>query len=113
MRVYPDRESILQRFRLGPAQEIIIAGNPDAPDVKRMLKLIHGTFLPNSIVLLHGPDKADSALYDTVPFIKNQTAIEGKATAYVCENYICKKPVSNISEFENIIAGTVAKFKGE
>jgi len=95
-------------FRLGPAQEIIIAGNADAPDVKRMLKLIHGTFLPNAVVLLHEPDKADSALYDTVPFIKNQTAIEGKATAYVCENYVCKKPVNNIGEFESLIAGTVA-----
>jgi len=100
-------------FRLGPTQEIIIAGNADAPDVKQMLKLIHGTFLPNAVVLLHEPDKADSALYNTVPFIKNQTAIEGKATAYVCENYVCKKPVNNVSEFENIIVGMAAKLKGK
>ena len=95
-------------FRLGPTQEIIIAGNSDAPDVKKMLKLIRGKFLPNAVVLLHEFDKADSALYNTVPFIKNQTAIEGKATAYVCENYVCKKPVNNIGEFENIIAGVAA-----
>ena len=100
-------------FRLGPAQEIIIAGNADAPDVKKMLKLIHGKFLPNAVVLLHEPDKADSTLYQTVPFIKNQTAIEGKATAYVCENYVCKKPINNIGEFENIIAGTPAKLIGK
>jgi len=95
-------------FRLGPGQEIIIAGNADAPDVKQMLKLIHDTFLPNAVVLLHESNKVNSALYNTVPFIKNQTAIEGKATAYVCENYVCKKPVNNIDEFENIIAGTAA-----
>lgn len=100
-------------FMLGPAQEIIIAGNADTPDVKRMLKLIRDNFLSNAVVLLHEPDKADSDLYNTVPFIKNQTAIEGKATAYLCENYVCKKPVNNISEFENIIAGTAAKLKGE
>jgi uncharacterized protein YyaL (SSP411 family) len=96
-------------FRLGPTQEIIIAGNADAPDVKQMLKLIHGKFLPNAVVLLHEPDKADSALYNTVPFIKNQIAIDGKATAYVCENYVCKKPVNNINEFENLIAEAAAK----
>jgi len=95
-------------FRLGPAQEIIIAGKADSPDVKKMLRLIRGKFLPNAVVLLHEPDKADSALYNTVPFIKNQTAIDGKATAYVCENYVCKKPVNNIGEFESLIAGTVA-----
>jgi uncharacterized protein YyaL (SSP411 family) len=100
-------------FRLGPTQEIIIAGNANAPDVKQMLKLIHGTFLPNAVVLLHEPDKADSDLYNTVPFIKNQTAIDGKATAYVCENYACKKPVNNVGEFEDIIAGTAAKLKGK
>jgi len=96
-------------FRLGPTQEIIIAGNSDASDVKQMLKLIHGKFLPNAVVLLHEPDKADSALYNTVPFIKNQTAIDGKATAYVCKNYVCKKPVNNINEFENLIAEAAAK----
>ena len=100
-------------FRLGTTQEIIIAGNADALDVKKMLKLIRGKFLPNAVVLLHEPDKADSALYNTVPFIKNQTAIKGKATAYVCENYVCKKPVNNMGEFENLIAGTTVILEGE
>ncbi len=95
-------------FQLGPTQEIIIAGKADSPDVKKMLKLIRGNFMPNAVVLVHEPDKADSALYDTVPFIKNQIAIEGKVTAYLCENYVCKKPVNNIGEFENLIAGVTA-----
>jgi uncharacterized protein YyaL (SSP411 family) len=95
-------------FMLGPAREIIIAGNADSPDIKQMLKLIRGEFMPNTVVLLHEPDKANSVLYKTVPFIKNQVAIEGKATAYVCENYACKKPVNNIDEFEKLIAGAPA-----
>jgi uncharacterized protein YyaL (SSP411 family) len=99
-------------FQLGPTQEIIIAGNADESDVKQMLKLIHGTFLPNAIVLLHEPDRADSALYDIVPFIKNQVAIEGKATAYVCENYVCKEPVINIAELKKLVAGKAVKSKG-
>ena len=91
-------------FRLGPTQEIIIAGKADMQDVKNMLKLIRGRFLPNSVMLLHEPHKENSALYNTVPFIKNQTAIDSKATAYLCENYVCKKPVNNIGEFENLIS---------
>jgi hypothetical protein len=90
-------------FQAGPTKEIIIAGNADSPDVKQMLKLIHSTFLPNAVVLLHEPDKADSALYNAVPFIKNQTAKEGKATVYVCENYTCNKPVNNTAELEKLI----------
>ena len=98
-------------FRLGPTQEIIIAGKANSPDVKQMLKLIHSTFSPDAVVLLHEPDNADSALYDIVPFINNQTAIDGKATTYVCEDYICKEPVHNIVEFEKLISGKFEKIK--
>lgn len=100
-------------FQLGPTQEIIIAGNLDQSDTKTMLRLIHSKFLPNTVVVLHEPDKADLILYDTVPFVKNQTTIGDNATAYVCENYICKEPVDNIRDFENLIAGMAEKLKTE
>jgi hypothetical protein len=96
-------------FSLGPGSEIIIAGDSDAADTKQMLKLIGGKFLPNSVVLLHDQDKADSSLYEVVPFLKNQTAIEGKATAYVCENYACKKPVNSVGELENLLDAIAEK----
>ena len=93
-------------FQLGPTREIIIAGDADRPDTKKMLQLIHEKYLPNVIVLLHEVNKDNSALYDIVPFVKNQTVIDGKATAYVCENYVCKNPVNDIDELENLVAGS-------
>ena len=96
-------------FSLGPGSEIIIAGNAEAADTRKMLKLVRSKFLPNVVVLLHDRDKADSLLYDIVPFIKNQTAIEGKATAYVCQNYACNKPVSSIGELEEMLETRVEK----
>jgi uncharacterized protein YyaL (SSP411 family) len=93
-------------FWLGPAREIVIAGDADAEDTRRMLELIRGKFLPNAVVLLHDGGRADPTLLEMVPFIKNQTAVEGKATAYVCENYACKKPVTDIREFEGLLAET-------
>ncbi|MBL7188756.1 MAG: thioredoxin domain-containing protein [Phycisphaerae bacterium] len=96
-------------FSLGPGSEIIIAGGSDAADTKQMLKLIGSKFLPNAVVLLHDHRKADSSLYEVVPFLKSQTAIEGKATAYVCENYACKKPVNSAGELENLLAAIAVK----
>ena len=96
-------------FRLGPGSEIIIAGGSGAADTKQMLKRIGSKFLPNAVVLLHDPDKANSSLYEVVPFLKNQTAIEGIATAYVCENYACKKPVNSIAELETLLAAIAEK----
>jgi uncharacterized protein YyaL (SSP411 family) len=96
-------------FRLGPGAEIIIAGSADAADTKQMLKLIHSRFLPNAVVLLHDQGKANSSLYEVVPFMKDQTAIGGKATAYVCENYACKKPVNSVGELEDLLTAITEK----
>jgi uncharacterized protein len=91
-------------FQLGPVREIVIAGDAEADDTKRMLELLRGKFLPNSVVLFHDSDKADPALYELVPFVKNQTPVGGKATAYVCENYACKKPITDLRELESALA---------
>ncbi len=96
-------------FSLGPGSEIIIAGDSDAADTKQMLKLVHSKFLPNAVVLLHDEDEADSSVYEVVPFMKSQTAIDGKATAYVCENYACKRPVNRIDELEVLLAEIAQK----
>ena len=61
-------------------------------------------FLPNTVVLLHDQDNADSELYEAAAFVKNQTAVEGKATAYVCQNYACSKPVNSAGELEKMLA---------
>jgi len=91
-------------FRLGPTQEIVIAGNVEATDTKQMLELLGSKFMPNAVVLLHEQGKKGTAIERIIPFVKNQTPIEGKATAYVCENYICNRPVNKIDDFEKMIS---------
>jgi uncharacterized protein YyaL (SSP411 family) len=91
-------------FWIGPTQEIVIAGNADATDTQQMLKLIRNKFLPNAVILLHQQEKADSDIDKTIPFIKNLTAIESKATAYVCENYACNRPVNNIDDLDKMLS---------
>lgn len=93
-------------FWLGPTQEIVIAGNAEATDTKQMLKLLGSKFLPNAVVLLHEQGNKGTAIERIIPFVKNQTAIEDKATAYVCENYICNRPVNKIEDFEKMISST-------
>jgi uncharacterized protein YyaL (SSP411 family) len=68
-----------------------------------MLKLIHSRFLPNTVVLLHQTGKAGEAIEKIVPFVKWQAAINGKATAYVCHNYVCKQPVNEINALKKLL----------
>jgi len=91
-------------FWLCPTQEIVIAGNVEATDTKQMLKLVRSKFLPNSVVLFNKQDNMDSDTYRTIPFIKNQAAIDGKATVYVCENYVCNQPVNKIDDLDKMLS---------
>ncbi len=82
-------------FQLGPNKEIVITGNPEALDTKEMLNVIRSRFLPNAVVLLHQSGDAGKPIEVLMPFIKNQSPFDGKATAYICENYSCKQPVTD------------------
>ncbi|MHC4159493.1 MAG: thioredoxin domain-containing protein [Planctomycetota bacterium] len=95
---------IALNFHLGPSQEIVIAAGADEPGTDRMLKFIRSKFLPNAVILLHEKGDAASDIERLVPFIKNQTAISGKATAYVCENYLCNQPVNKIEDLDKVLS---------
>ena len=91
-------------FLLGPRQEIVIAGDANADDTKQMLKSVRSRFLPNAVVLLHQTGPAGEAIEKIVPFLAGQKPIDAKATAYVCENYVCKQPINNIAEFDKVLS---------
>ena len=60
-----------------------------------MKLLIDTTFVPfrpNKVVAY--VDKAPE-FRSTIPLIADKIAIEGKPTAYVCTNYVCKYPVTH------------------
>jgi uncharacterized protein YyaL (SSP411 family) len=66
--------------------------------------LIRSKFMSNAIVLLHEQDNIDSGIYKLVLFINNKTIIDGRASAYVCENYVCKQPVNKIDDFDKMLS---------
>ncbi len=96
-------------FWFGPAKEIIIAGECQLSDAKEMLQLIRDKFLPNASLLFHDTGDNDAGLVNEISFLKDYIAIDGKATAYVCENYVCKSPVNNIDDFRKILSNNTQK----
>jgi len=55
-------------------------------------------------VLLHEQSQKGLAIEQIVLFVKNQTAIEDKTTAYICENYICNRPINKIDDFDRMLS---------
>ncbi|RMH52769.1 MAG: thioredoxin domain-containing protein [Zetaproteobacteria bacterium] len=83
---------------LGPMRELVVAGRDDDPELERMVALARRGFHPGLVLLRHDP-----ALFGTVPFLKEQGAIDGRATAYLCENFACNRPVHTARQLAELL----------
>lgn len=84
-------------FRLGPSYEVIISGKAEASDTEQMLKELWSYFVPNK-VLIFRPEREKPEITELAKYTEEQVPIEGKATAYVCQNYECQLPTTEIRE---------------
>jgi uncharacterized protein YyaL (SSP411 family) len=79
-------------FALSTPKEIALVGEPEAADTKALRAAIFEPFLPNKVVVLGRPGEQPPAVPS--PLLEARAQIEGAATAYVCEHYACKLPVT-------------------
>ena len=82
-------------FGLGPSFELIIVGDHDAPDTQKMIQALRQQFIPNMVVILR-PTVTDTDATGLLGFTSQYSSIDGKATAYVCQDYVCKRPTTDI-----------------
>ncbi len=85
-------------FALGPVQEIVLAGERHDAALQGMLQDVWRIFLPNKIVVWNQP-----ALEELAPFLKQQKAMDGKTTAYVCRQYACQQPVTDRQALKQLL----------
>jgi uncharacterized protein YyaL (SSP411 family) len=85
-------------FALGPAREIIIAGDPDQEITVRMVELLHKKFSPNRILMLRETGEGGNALTALCDYVKPLHPINHQPVVYICENFACKTPVTDPAE---------------
>lgn len=90
-------------FALGPSYEVVIVGNTQSEDTRAMLNAIGRQFVPNKVVLLRPTEKESPDITRIAGFTKNQSSLDGKATAYVCLNYVCKLPTTDVSRMIELL----------
>ena len=87
---------------MGPAYEVVIAGKHESPDTEHMLEELWAYFIPNK-VLVFRPEGKDPEITNLATYTKMQVPIGGKATAYVCQNYECQLPTTEIDEMLKLL----------
>jgi hypothetical protein len=84
-------------WREANRKEIILTGERDSEEMAAMLRALRQRFLPHKVVLLIDSEDARRHLSGWRAAVDSMTSMDGKATAYVCENFACRQPVSELS----------------
>jgi uncharacterized protein YyaL (SSP411 family) len=84
-------------FYLDKPKQILIAGQRDSPDTKAILREVHKRFIPNKILVLADGGPAHQRLNASLEILDSLRQIDGKATAYICEDYVCKLPTNDVA----------------
>jgi uncharacterized protein YyaL (SSP411 family) len=88
---------------LGPSYEIVVVGKGEDKDTRAMLDVIRSVYLPNKVVIRKDISHDSAALSEMVPYIDGYTALDGRATAYVCQGFVCELPTSDLETLRNLL----------
>ena len=83
-------------FAVGPSFEVVVAGDPAGADTMAMLRAIRKEFIPKKVVVMRPDDGGE--ITELAPYTKEQESKNGAATAYVCQDFACKLPTTNIRD---------------
>ncbi len=79
-------------FQLAPVREVALAGD----DTTELARVVRSELRPH--VVLAGGDPTG------VPLLAGRGPVDGKAAAYVCERFACRRPVTQPAELEALLA---------
>jgi uncharacterized protein YyaL (SSP411 family) len=83
-------------FALSRVREVAVVGRPAAADTGALLAQAWRTYQPNRVLAMAAPGDRDAVA--EVPLLAERATLGGRATAYVCEHFVCKRPVTEPEE---------------
>jgi uncharacterized protein len=97
-------------FGLGPSVEVVVSGTPGKADTQAMLETLWSVFLPKKVVIFRQDGRADPPVTAIAAFTSAQTALDGRATAYVCLDYNCRMPTTDPAHMLRLIEESSEKW---
>ena len=89
---------------MAPVLEVALLGPLDSPSAVDMLVCLHRRFVPAKVVAA-APGPVDPDLAAKAPLLAGKDVVDGKTTVYLCENFACKQPITEVGELERELEG--------
>jgi len=90
-------------YWLAPRREVVIAGDPQAEPTRALLSELRSRFLPYTVTLLIDSDTTREKLARIFPAAGVMRQLDDQSTAYVCENYSCRLPTTEVAKFAELL----------
>ncbi|MGH8678474.1 MAG: thioredoxin domain-containing protein, partial [Burkholderiales bacterium] len=96
-RALPMMLTALSMYHAGMGQ-IAIVGPSDRDDTHHLLHAVNERYQPFSVLVGVYLEPAQTVLARVLPWVAPLTMRDGKATAYVCQDFVCKEPTTSAEE---------------
>jgi uncharacterized protein YyaL (SSP411 family) len=83
-------------FHLSSPKEIVIVGPRGDERTRALTREVWKVYVPNKVVVQ--AEENETAAVEIVPLLRERSLVDNVATAYVCENYTCQRPVTTPAE---------------
>lgn len=92
-----------------PPSEVAIVGNPEDPDTRELLDVLRLRLLPSTVVALKSEGPGGTEAEEVIPLLAERQQHDGRATAFVCQNYVCRLPVTTAADLSDELDRTIRR----
>ena len=89
---------------LEPPRHVVLAGDPQSADFRALAAVVHERLGPRRALLGATGGAGQASLAERAPWIAAMKPVDGRATAYVCEEFACRAPTSDPAELRRLLA---------
>lgn len=92
-------------FFLSRPKEVVVVGARGDDATRRLIREVYREYIPNRVFV--GVDSHPEGSNDGggIPLLEGREMVDGRPTAYVCENYVCRLPTGDPRELGRGLVG--------
>jgi len=80
---------------LAPSAQVVVVGPRDRDDTRALWRRAQRALRPFTVMLPVEPGDPQQAIATMLPWVGAMRMVNDRATAYVCQDFVCQAPVSD------------------
>ncbi|MCL6603142.1 MAG: thioredoxin domain-containing protein [Paenibacillus sp.] len=91
---------------VGGGKEWVLSGKRHDPALHGMIAHVQQAFMPDASLLIKWEGDGEEEIVKLLPHLADKPSINGEATAYVCRDFACREPITNMEAVRELLAST-------